>query len=49
MSLIPKGDERTNLTAQQRIVFFADGQTNLGTLHTNFTFEGRRGKLHRLV
>lgn len=36
MSLIPKGDERTNLTAQQRIVFFADGQTNLGTLHTNF-------------
>ena len=39
MSLIPKGDERTNLTAQQRIVFFADGQTNLGTLHTNFTLK----------
>lgn len=38
MSLIPKGDSRTNLTAQQRIVFFADGRTNLGTLHTNFTF-----------
>lgn len=39
MSLIPKGDERTNLEAQQRIVFFADGRTNLGTLHTNFTLE----------
>lgn len=36
MSLVPKGDEATSLTAQQRIVFFADGQTNLGTLHTNF-------------
>lgn len=36
MSLVPKGDEKTSLTAQQRIVFFADGQTNLGTLHTNF-------------
>lgn len=36
MSLVPKGDEVTNLSAQQRIVFFADGQTNLGTLHTNF-------------
>ena len=42
MSLIPKGDERTNLTAQQRIVFFADGQTNLGTLHTNFTLRKAR-------
>ncbi len=39
MSLIPKGDERTNLTARQRIVFFADGQTNLGALHTNFTLK----------
>ena len=39
MSLIPKGDPRTNLPAQQRIVFFADGQTNLGTLHTNFTLK----------
>ena len=39
MSLVPKGDERTNLTAQQRIVFFADGHTNLGTLHTNFTLK----------
>lgn len=36
MSVVPKGDEHTCLAAQQRIVFFADGQTNLGTLHTNF-------------
>lgn len=36
MSLVPKGDEKTSLAAQQRIVFFADGQTNLGTLHTDF-------------
>ncbi len=39
MSLVPKGDPRTVLSAQQRIVFFADGQTNLGTLHTNFTLD----------
>ena len=36
MSLVPKGDARTSLAAQQRIVFFADGRTNLGTLHTSF-------------
>ena len=36
MSLIPKGDVRTALGAQELIVFFADGKTNLGTLHTNF-------------
>lgn len=39
MSLIPKGDERTALKAQQRIVFFADGRTNLGTLHTDFILD----------
>ncbi len=39
MSLVPKGDPRTVLSAQQRIVFFADGQTNLGTLHTNFELD----------
>lgn len=43
MSLIPKGDGRTNLEAQQRIVFFADGRTNLGTLHTNFTLDPDKG------
>ncbi|MCM1109257.1 MAG: OadG family protein [Clostridium sp.] len=37
MSVVPKGDEKTSLAAQERIVFFADGQTNLGTLHTAFT------------
>lgn len=37
MSPVAKGDARTSLTARQRIVFFADGRTNLGTLHTNFT------------
>lgn len=39
MSLIPKGDSRTNLAGQERIVFFADGRTNLGTLHANFTLK----------
>ena len=39
MSLIPKGDSRTNLSAQQRIVFFADGRTNLSPVHTNFRLE----------
>lgn len=39
MSMIPKGDERTNLAAQQHIVFFADGKTNLGTLHVNFSLK----------
>ncbi len=42
MSLVPKGDARTALEAQQRIVFFADGQTNLGTLHTNFELDPER-------
>lgn len=39
MSLVPKGDARTVLKAQERIVFYADGQTNLGTLHTNFVLD----------
>ena len=37
MSLIPAGDPRTSLAAKQRITFFADGHTNRGTLHLNFT------------
>ena len=36
MSAIPAGDPRTSLTAKQRITFFADGNTNRGTLHLNF-------------
>lgn len=39
MSLIPKGDGRTQLTAQQRLVFFADGRVNRGTLHLNFCLQ----------
>ncbi|MBO7592448.1 MAG: OadG family protein [Bacteroidaceae bacterium] len=37
MSLISAGDPRTSLAAKQRITFFADGKTNRGTLHLNFT------------
>lgn len=36
MSLIPKGDARTELAPKGHLVFFADGKANLGTLHTNF-------------
>ena len=39
MSLIPEGDERTNLGAKQRITFFADKNINRGALHLNFKFE----------
>lgn len=37
MSLIPKGDARTSLSAKERITFFADSHVNRGTLHANFT------------
>ncbi len=36
MSAIPAGDPRTSIGAKQRITFFADGNTNRGTLHLNF-------------
>ncbi len=36
MSVIPAGDPRTSIGAKQRITFFADGNTNRGTLHLNF-------------
>lgn len=39
MSKIPAGDVRTSLGAKQRIVFFADGHQNRGTLHTNFVLK----------
>lgn len=39
MSLIPKGDVRTNLTGKQFVTFFADGKTNRSSLHLNFTLE----------
>lgn len=37
MSMIPAGDPRTNVGPKQRITFFADGNTNRGTLHLNFS------------
>lgn len=37
MSVVQKGDERTSLSAKERITFFADGHVNRGTLHTRFT------------
>ncbi len=36
MSLISRGDPRTKLGPKRAIVFYADGQTNKGTLHLNF-------------
>lgn len=39
MSQIPKGDDRTALEAQRRIVFYADAAPNMGTLHTSFRLE----------
>ncbi len=33
MSIIPNGDERTNLSGQQHIVLFLNSQPNLGALH----------------
>lgn len=34
---VPIGDEVTEMGKRQHIVFFADGNHSLGTLHTNFT------------
>src|SRR5574344_1712339 len=39
MSLIPKGDARTNLNAKTQLVFFADGNVNRGTVHANFKLD----------
>lgn len=36
---VPLGDERTKIGKRQTVVFFADGQPNRGTFHTNFTFD----------
>ena len=44
MSIIQKGDERTVLKGKQRITFFADGNINRGTLHTNFVLKPEAGK-----
>lgn len=34
---VPLGDIETRLDKRQHVVFFADGQPNKGTFHTNFT------------
>jgi len=39
MSEIASGDARTNLGAKTSLVFYADGNTNRGTLHTNFALD----------
>ena len=35
MSVIPNGDERTNLSGKKNIVFFLNSKPNLGALHLN--------------
>ncbi|MBR1688684.1 MAG: OadG family protein [Prevotella sp.] len=37
MSIIPSGDERTNLSARQHIVFYLNSNPTQGTLHLNVT------------
>ena len=39
MSQIPRGDARTNLAPKSQIVIFADGHTNMGTLHAGFRLQ----------
>ncbi len=34
---VPLGDVNTNIPKRQHVVFFADGEPNRGTFHTNFT------------
>lgn len=36
---IPKNDARTNIAPQGYLVFFANGSSNRGTFHTNFTLD----------
>ena len=45
---IPKGDQITSVAARQHIVFWADGQPNRGTLHTNFTLDPTKTTTIRL-
>ena len=42
MYFIPRGDSRTSVKPKQQIVFFADGRTNLGTLHLNFKLDSTK-------
>lgn len=34
---VPLGDVNTEMPSRQHVIFFADGQPNKGTFHTNFT------------
>lgn len=36
---VPLGDVNTRIAKRQHVVFFADGQPNKGTFHTNFVLE----------
>lgn len=36
---VPLGDVNTNVAKRQHVVFFADGQPDKGTFHTNFVLE----------
>ena len=45
---IPKGDVITKVQPRQHIVFWADGQPNRGTLHTNFTLNPEKFTTIRL-
>lgn len=35
---VPLGDVKTEIPSRQHIIFWADGEPNKGTFHTNFTF-----------
>ncbi len=44
---IPKNDARTLIAPQGYVIFFANGESNRGTLHTNFTLD-QTGRLYLL-
>lgn len=37
--IIPKGDINTKVAQRQQTIFFADGEANKGTFHTNFSLD----------
>ena len=50
---VPLGDVNTRIPKRQHVVFFADGEPNLGTFHANFALEpnvdnwiGQIGRAH---
>ena len=42
MSIIPNGDERTNLSGRQHLVLFLNSQPHLGTLHLNVNVDATK-------